>query len=214
MKKSQFISSSTAASCLLLLCVLSHQAASQSQQNEPQLLASRGYAQPHPVSLAHLYWHFLVYQHHLDQAAAERQKQGQDGTWLRDYLQKKLGFTDAEFAPIRTSADKLSAEIQDLNSKALTIAAADREARRKGLVAPDAAPPGHEQLKALTAEREADINAEIEGLDQALSQKNADALRTFLTQRFSQNVTALQIDRSKHPEGAFTGKPAQGSTQP
>ena len=210
-RKAQFTSLSVFASCLLL-CALPQQAATQSSQI--QQLASQGYAQPRPVSLPHLYWHFVVYQHHLEEVAAEHEKQGKEGQWLRNYLQTKLGFTDTDFAPIRVSAERLSAEIKDLDSKAMTIAAADREARRKGLVALDATPPGHEQLKALTAEREADINAEIQSLNQALSQKNADALRTFLTQRFSQNVTALQIDRSKHPEGAFTGKPAQGSTQP
>jgi primosomal protein N'' len=60
-----------------------------------------------PVSLEHQYWHLLRWQNHLDKAAAEHEKQGKDGSWLRDHIQKELGFTDAEFAPVRDSAQRL-----------------------------------------------------------------------------------------------------------
>src|SRR5215470_928225 len=47
--------------------------------------------------LSHLYMHFLLYQNHLDRAAATREAKGEDGSQLRDHLQKRLGFNAAEF---------------------------------------------------------------------------------------------------------------------
>src|SRR6266568_3014588 len=56
---------------------------------------------PEPVSIPHLYWHLLMYQNHLDTAAAEREKQSENGEWLRNNIQQKLEFTDADFIPVR-----------------------------------------------------------------------------------------------------------------
>jgi len=190
------------------------QAASQSQPSGARPAESQGYAQPRPVSLPHLYWHFLAYQHHLDEAAAEHEKQGKNGQWLRDYLRVKLGFDEDEFAPVRISADRLTAKIQDLESKAKAIAASDREARAKGLVSPGAPAPGLEQLRALTAERETDISAEVDYLNQTLSKEDADSLRKFLNERFSLNVTTLHIDRNLNPPGPILGTPKRESKQP
>ena len=198
----------------LLLSACAITAVGQSSPVQQQTHMPQGYTQPRPVSLAHLYWHFLVYQHHLDESAVEHEKQGKDGLWLRNYLQNKLGFTDEQFAPIRESADRLTAKVKDLDSKARMIAASDRESRKKGLVAPDTPAPGLEQLKALTIERETDINYEIESLNHALSEKDATTLRTFLQQRFSLVVRASQVDPNKQSLGSFSGGQVQEKAQP
>ncbi len=83
---------------LLLMGVLANPATTKSQQLPGQPPAP-GTFQPKPIPLPHLYWHFLVYQNHLDTTAAAHESQGKDGQWLRAYLQKKLAFSDSEFAP-------------------------------------------------------------------------------------------------------------------
>lgn len=171
--------------------------------------------------MAHLYWHFLVYQHHLDESAAEYERQKKDGQWLRSYLQKQLGFTDGEFAPVRASAERLSARISELDAKAKGIVAADRSVWTHGLMPASGPPPSLEKLKALTAEREVAISAEIENLNQALTPQRAAALRAFLNEKFSQNVTTLPINRTRQPidrnrqaTGSFASGGVQRSVQP
>ncbi len=161
----------TVSGLLLLSIALAQQPAATPQQNQSQ--------PPRPIPLPHLYLHFLLYQRHLDEAAAQREKQGENGDWLRTGLQKRLGFTDGEFAPVRASSERLSAKIADLNARARAIVAADQQARKQGLIPPGSPPPGLEKLKALDAERNADIDAEIATLNQALSPANAASLQSF-----------------------------------
>jgi hypothetical protein len=167
-----------------------------------------------PVSLPHLYWHFLIYQQHLEDAATAREKQGQNAEWLRNYVQKKLAFTDDEYAPIRASASRLSAEILAMNGQAKTIISADRSAKRQGLIAADAAPPGLEKLKALTNQREGAIQAEIDSINKSLPPSKQVALQKFLTDQFSQNVIATKVDLTKRSARPFAGKNKSASVQP
>src|ERR1700735_2396635 len=95
--KSQFTSILIVVSCLGALCASPYQAIGQSPRIQQP--ASQQYAQSRPVSLPHLYWHFLIYQHQLDQLAVEHEKQHKDGNWLRSYLQTKLSMTPEEFQP-------------------------------------------------------------------------------------------------------------------
>src|SRR6266478_3630227 len=48
-------------------------------------------SQKERAPLSHLYWHFLLYQNHLDRAAADHEQQGKDGRWLSNHFQKQLG---------------------------------------------------------------------------------------------------------------------------
>jgi hypothetical protein len=117
------------------------------QGQQPRL--SHGLPNRQPVSLAHLYLHFLVYQNHLDTEAAAKVAQGQDGSGLRNHLQARMGFADADYAPIRTASVRLTAEMMALNAQAAAI-------RSAGLSSATSA-----QMQALTVQREAKINAEI-----------------------------------------------------
>jgi hypothetical protein len=142
-----------------------------SQTAQTQIPAAK--TQAHPVSLEHLYWHFLVYQNHLDTKADEFSAQGKDSTLMRGHLEKQLGFSDGDFAPIRKSSKRLSAEINALDAKAATFRAEPLSTDR------------FNKLHALTLEREADIQAEIAYLKQTLSPAQISQLEAFLTQLFS-----------------------------
>jgi hypothetical protein len=157
---------------ILMTCFSLHQGMSQGtspQQPQPSV----GLSQFRAVPLAHLYWHFLMYQNHLDTKAEELTAQGKDGSVMHDYLQKKMRLSDADFAPIRTSSVRLTAKIKTLDAQAVAI-------RATGMT-----PSSHDQLKTLTAQREANIAAEISYLRQELPPDKINAFETFLTQFFS-----------------------------
>ena len=75
------------AATLLLMCAFSPQSSGQATQN--QLSAP---SQLQPVSLPHLYWHFLIHQSELDALAAKFTASGHNGLALHNDLQTKLGF--------------------------------------------------------------------------------------------------------------------------
>ncbi|MBT9332954.1 hypothetical protein [Paracidobacterium acidisoli] len=59
----RFILKAAFTGCLILPVTLPGMLHAQTEQNQTlQLLQSQGYIQPQPVSLSHLYWHFLGYQ--------------------------------------------------------------------------------------------------------------------------------------------------------
>jgi hypothetical protein len=167
--------------------------------------------QPRPASVPHLYWHFLMYQNHLDRAAAAHEKQGKDGKWLRNHLQQRLGFTDSQFAPIRTSAQRLEPQVVDIRAKAMVIVKADRawaqthpEARRTRLPVGDPAAagealrsapptPGRAQLHQLQQQHEAAIQHEMEALKTALGPELAAKLDNFIQNDWTRQVTAVRV---------------------
>jgi outer membrane murein-binding lipoprotein Lpp len=133
-----------------------------------------------PLSRSQLYWAFLSYQNHLDKLAADDQAKGKDGSWLRNDLQKRLGFSDQDYAPIRTSAQRLTSKVQVLAEKAKQIRAAGSSSGSTQAQA----------LSGLTKQRHEYIGNEINSLIQALSPQNKAALEAFMTQFFSpKNLT-------------------------
>jgi len=164
---------------------------------------------PTRASLPHLYWHLLMYQNHLDKTAADREKQGKEAAWLRNHLQEWLGFTDAEFAPIRESAVRLEKTIAGIDAKAQAIIKAGRAQYGKGLLPAGAQPPGWDDLKELNQERETAITDEIAKLNDALGEDNAAKLQAYIEKEFSSDVSASQI----HPTLHFPHKGASQSTQ-
>ena len=163
---------------LLLIIAISCQGVGQTAVPQG---ASSGLSQPKPVPLPHLYWHFLVYQNVLDTTAANREAHGKGGSWLRNDLQTKMGFSDAEYAQIRASSQRLSAELKVLDAQAATIRASG------------ASPANNAQLKALVAQREAYINAEISTLKMALPPERIAAFEAFITQFFAPKKLTYQM---------------------
>lgn len=117
-----------------------------------------------PLPLAHLYYYFLLHQNALDSKAASEDAKGRDGSWLRNHHQVNLGFSDSDYAVIRTSSRRLAAEIKELDAQVAAM-------RSSGPSAANSA-----QLKTIIAEREAYINAEVAYLKKELS---ADKITAF-----------------------------------
>jgi hypothetical protein len=156
----------------LMLCGLSLTTMGQTMATQPQQ-PTKGPSQLRPLSLPHLYWHFLVYVNHLDTKSLEVDAKGKNGKLMRNYLQGRLHFADVDFAPIRTSSGRLTAEVKDVDAKAVAI-------QKTG-----ASSANLDQLKALTVQREADINAEMIYLKQTLPPDKIKAFESFITQFYS-----------------------------
>jgi len=135
------------------------------------------------VSLSHLYWHFLLYQNHLDSRAAEQAQKGKDGRLLSSHLQTELGFSSVEFGHIRVSSVRLSAKLTALNERAAVIVAHKD-------------PNGSAQLLALMAERESAINVEVAYLRDALGPSKTATFEAFLIQMFSPKPLAVKVPPS------------------
>ncbi|MGA2898207.1 MAG: hypothetical protein ABSE27_11525 [Acidobacteriaceae bacterium] len=204
-RKSQYTSLSILFGFMLMMCGLLHPAVGQAAPAQGQVAPaqpqqpSKGSSQFKPVSLEHLYWHFLVLQNYLDTKSVELESNGKDGRGLRNNLQKQLGWSDADYALIRTSSVRLTAELKDLDAQAAAIRTADMSSS------------SHEQLKALTVQRETSINSEITFLKQNLPPDKIRAFEIFLIQLFAPKSVSPRPPSPAKP--AVTGQPAPAAVQ-
>ncbi len=198
---------STSPCLLFLLCTWSYQAMGQSAQTQPnqssqlsstQLSSTQlNSTQLRPPSLPQLYWAFLSYQNHLDTLAAQREAQGQDASWIRNGLQTRLGFSDADYAPIRTSAKRLTSEIAVLSRQVKQIRAAGSSTSSSAQA---------QALTALTKQRQTYVANEIYNLTEALSPQNKATFEKFITQFFAPKKIAF---RAPNSTGLATGGAVQ-----
>jgi hypothetical protein len=169
---------------------------------QPQNQASSAPKQQAP--LPHLYWHFLMYQNHLDRAAALHEQQGKNGAWLRDHFQKQLGFTDTQFAVVRAAAQSLEPELKQIRVEAMAVVKADRELA--GISMPTGGPPvpggvravnqerpGRARLHELQLQHEAAIAGEIDKLKKDLGPEASAKLESYLQNDWSRHVTATHF---------------------
>jgi hypothetical protein len=164
----------------------------------------RSVPQQSPVSVAHLYWHFLIYQDHLDREATRLERKGKDGSWLRNNYQKKLGFTDAQFAPVRETATNLEKELDEIDAQVQKIVEATRAANPRVVKDPGDLPPVPKELLTLRDEHEAVIEREVAALRNKLGPERTARLETFLKEEIAPRVTIQHIappPLRKVPEG-------------
>jgi hypothetical protein len=192
-KRSPHTSISKLIGCMFIVYTLSGTAMGQSIPIQAQ--PSNRHTQVSPVSLAHLYWHFLTLQNVIDTKATSLASQNKDGSQLRNALQRELGWSDADYAPVRTSSGRLTGEVKGLDAQAIAIRTAGASSSNQG------------QLKALTAQREADIAAEIFYLRQTLPPAKIKIFEAFLTQFFS------PANGSLRPPTSTAGSSAPGAVQ-
>jgi hypothetical protein len=156
---------------------------------------SNGSSSPTPVPLSRLYWHFLNYQSFLDNQAAALEAQGQDGSAVGNQMQELMGLSDSDYALIRASLQRVTAEAQALNAQAIAL-------HVTGISSANIS-----QLYALTAQRDADINAEISSLTLSLSPGSMATFESFLTQYFARYPAQGLINPA-------TGQPISAVVQP
>lgn len=156
---------------LLALCLSRQLALGQQTQSQPNISS-----QLQPVPLRHLYWHFLIHQSDLDAFAAKLNAEGRGGESIRDILQRRLGFSDADYAPIRASSQRLATELKPIQAQ---------------LNALQGSAWNPTQALSLLTQRESYIDQEISNLSTELSPKDRAALESFMTTFFApKNVSA------------------------
>ncbi len=160
--------------------------ASFSQQPRQKQLPKERKAVRAPLS--HIYMHFLLYQNHLDKAAEEREKEGKDGSSLRDHLQKAVGFTPSEFSLVRESARDLETKLKANRAQAIPIIQRDRAIRlsNPSELLPARISPSPELVE-LRKQREELIKEEETNLDSRLGPEAAAKLQAFLKDKFVRN---------------------------
>lgn len=167
-----------------------------------QVSVNRGMKRP---PLPHLYMHFLLYQNHLDRAAAAHEEQGKDGSWLRDHFQQQLGFTYAQFGSVRSTGVRLESELKQIGAEAMAIVQADRAARLENTTASKLP---NSQLADLTKQRENLIQREIDSLNRELGPEASAKLQDFLENHFLQNRPSLHPHLRSHPAKRLQPQPA------
>jgi hypothetical protein len=130
-------------------------------------------ATPMPVPPSHLYWRFLMSVTRNDRLADQREKQGRKGDWIRNASQNGLGFTDEEFALIRATAQRLEAELKELDAQAKALIDAHHAAH-------PLQPETHSEVQALKEQRKADFEGEVAKLRHALGPSAADRLDIYI----------------------------------
>jgi len=166
--------------------------------SKPQVGQSLLTGEANRAPLPHLYWHFLLYQNHLDRVAAVREQQGKDGGALRTHFQKKLGFTDSQFQVVRNAGLQLEGKLKPIDEKARAIAKQDRDWRRVNGVSRSVPPPGHAQMQQLRKDHEAVIEAQVVDLNRALGSKSAAKLQSFIETDWAPHVTVHRIQSRPH----------------
>ena len=149
------------------------------------------------VPLQHLYWHFLMYQHHLDLKAAQMEKEGTSGTAVRSFMQAKLNMADAQYEPIHRAADSLSAALADLNTRAqhLRLLYIQSKPPKDGPLTSEQQTI-HDQLKAMNDEREKLLTEQMNKLDNELSGDDRASFRDFLTNQIAPGVITVKLPNS------------------
>ena len=156
-----------------------------------------------PVPLDHLYFHFFVYQVHLDQVAAEHEKQGKDGRWLRDHFEKELGFSDGELGTIRATAVYVTEQVKILNDRAVGIISSDVFAPRDINGQRKLTLSGVDRLKLLNQDREDLLKTQIANLNRHLGPTASQTLEHYLLTRVATQTSVVK---------GQTPPPASGKT--
>jgi hypothetical protein len=161
------------------------------------------------VSLQHLYWHFLMYQHHLDQKANEMEKEGNSGAVVRSFVQAKLKMSDSQFEPIRRAADGLSMSLADLNTRAQQLRSLyiQSQPAKEGSLTSEQQKI-HDQLKSLNDERENLITNQMNKLDNELAVNDRAALREYLTNEVAPSVITVKRPKPASQVSPLTAVPS------
>lgn len=191
--------------CIFVACVPTV-AQTANPQTQPQ---SASATNRRPVPLPMLYRHFLAYQSHLDEVGAQLDREGKDGSEFRDHYQQKLGFTNDDFAPVRSGALRLNATLKDEDAKIKAVIDAARAQHPRKVASPFDLPPVPEELKQLQKERDKIIQQEVDRLNAELGPERAAKLQTLIQNDFAPNVRVYSThdiphhDPSKNPVPPF-----------
>jgi len=138
-----------------------------------------------PIPDTQAWFFFLLSVNHNDRAAVKWTLKGNDGSWLRNYHQSHLGFTDEQFEPIRASAHRLDAEFKEITARMNTIQV---EAAQTRIAGQFATVPS--EWAALNAQRKTVVENEISNLKEMVGPEVTGTLQRYIRTHIAPNVTA------------------------
>ena len=139
-----------------------------------------------PVSINHLYWHFLAYVDRADTMAADtKRKVGPRPETLRNQMRDAIGFKEQDFSKIRESAAFLMKHLKIIDAQRVSVITADRQARKAAGIANDTDTTGSVQERVLEDERELLIAEEIDRLNESLGPARSAQLQKYLMEKTS-----------------------------
>jgi hypothetical protein len=156
-------------------------------------VAANAVVAPGPLPLRLLYRHFLAFQNQLDRAAAARDRQGKDGSGLRNHYQNELGFTDAQFDAVRQAGLRLESELKQQDAKAKAVIDAVRAQHPRVLKSAADLPPVPPELVELQKGRNDLIDQEVDHLKTELGPAAAAKLDNYLQRNFASNVKVQSV---------------------
>jgi hypothetical protein len=154
-----------------------------------------------PAPPEHLWYVFLKHISIHDQLATKREAEGRDDAGLRGSVQHSLGFTDGEFPPLHETAQRLEAELHEIDAKAKAFIDADHAVHPMS-------PERKAQRRQFSQQRAAVIESEVSDLQSALGPEDAARLDTYIQTRFAHKENT----QNPNPEGATANsQPATSS---
>jgi hypothetical protein len=150
-----------------------------------------------PVPLHLLYRHFFAYQNHLDQIAAEDFQQGKDGSEFRDHYQTALGFTPAQFAPVRSAARRLAAELKVHDEKIKAVIDEYRAQNPRDASGRSEVPLPPAELGQLQQERDTIIKNAIARMNASLGPVRAAKLQSYIQQEVAQHAQVKPVRKPR-----------------
>jgi hypothetical protein len=134
----------------------------------------------------------MRFQLYLDRLVVDLAKQGKDASDLRTNFQHMLGFSDSEFAAVRSTGLRLEGELKELDDKAAEISTLLRAQvlRTKGKITE--LPRSHE-LAELHKQRDVAIEQEVSALKATLGPEKAERMDTFLQSPSAPSVNVQPV---------------------
>lgn len=189
-------------SCLLAFVALAFSSYSQDLDSKKvptqfispeRLNAPNSSFKPKPVPVEGLYGQLLNYISFLDTRADALSAQGRDSKWMRNSIQGQLHFTDSEFAPLRSSAHRLTSSVSEIDRQAKAV-------RALGL-----SELNQQQLKGLGLQRKSVVNREVASLKKAMPADRRILLEAFMVRFFAPKKVAYHVP-SATPRATMNGK--------
>jgi hypothetical protein len=152
-----------------------------------------------PVPVSHLYYHFLMGVLRADRIADQREQQGRNADGIRNSSQRRLGFTDEEFAPIRTTALRLEAEVREIDAQAKTLIDADHAEH-------PLEPETRSELQAQSEQHKAEFESEVGKLRQTLGPSLAKRLDVYVQTHIDPEVKTSLPQPPSPPDANWQAK--------
>lgn len=147
-----------------------------------------------------VYWHLFHHHNFLNKKADEAERNGQDGSHLRDFYKREAKLDEAHAAAFRQVAAECEIEVMALDAEARAIIEKARAKYDKGqLKKGEALPPPPAELAALQERRDGAILKAREKLQTALGEAAFEGLHKFVREKVAPQIKPKSLESLRPP---------------